>query len=279
MKAAVRKILCTVILVLAMMFTLSLTTMAAGTVARIGAKGYASLDAALQAVKDHQTIKVMKNLTLPASNSVIASSNADKFTLDLNGKTLKSKSSDPIVLKGNITLKNGTIKAGVEVSGKTAHVTLSNCNITGSKYELYVTKGNLTIRSGNYRTVVVRSNGKLTIRGGSVCNASDLFAGGEAIFIQNGTVTITGGKIEGGLDPGRSAICCVDGTVLIRGGTVLSKKDSAIYMNSGTLKITGGKVQCTVADVAAIDLVKSNVETSVKRSCIKAASGMRFAYW
>ncbi len=94
-----------------MVLPISIPVSAASPVAKIGSKNFRSLESALKSVKKGQTIKLLKNVTL--KNELTFTKNV-KYTLNLNNKTIKSKYSDYItIVKGNIIIKNGTLKASV----------------------------------------------------------------------------------------------------------------------------------------------------------------------
>ena len=84
---------------------------AANAVAKIGDTEYATLVAALENVKDNETIVLVDNVIMPNSddNDKFAISGTTVFTLDLNGKKVSFEdSADSIALKdtASMTLKD-----------------------------------------------------------------------------------------------------------------------------------------------------------------------------
>ena len=188
------------------------------SVAQIGSTGYATLQAAVDAVTSGQTIKLMADITLSTAVT-IASSNAYNFTLDLNGKKLtfnfnyyiKHDGSGTLTITDNSDEKNGKISA---LSG----------------------------------TIVVQS-GNLIIAGGTVECTS---ASNATIYLSGtGSVSVSGGLVTGN----RIAITNQSaGTVVISGGTVKSTGSGmAIYNDStGSVTISGGTVESTDSSGAAV---------------------------
>lgn len=73
-------------------------------VAKIGAEGYETLQAAVDAAKDGDTIALVNDITLD-SQIVIQKS----ISLDLNGKTIKRDGGYILDIYGNVRISNGTI--------------------------------------------------------------------------------------------------------------------------------------------------------------------------
>ncbi len=115
----------------------------------VGTTGYATLKAALAAASDGDTVKLNKNYTLTTSDDYAWGSFAN-VTLDLNGYSIYSESSLPVVhvaatstAETNITVKNGSVYLssaaliGYDEStsagkGKVINVTLENLNVLNS---------------------------------------------------------------------------------------------------------------------------------------------------
>lgn len=175
----------TLLLLAAMLLTMLLGTTASAkssTAATIGSEKYTSLEAALKKVKNGQTIVLKKNVTYTKPLTI---SRNVTFTLNLNKKTITfkntGKSSNSIGLKiskGNVTIKNGTLKE-------------SNADST----LLYVNKNaSVTIASGTY-TGPVTNLGKLTITKGTfkTTAAMEKSKAGNFLITNRGTLTVNGG--------------------------------------------------------------------------------------
>ena len=126
---------------------------AAKPVAAIGAIGYETLEAALAAAKDGETVKLLADVT---ESVTIA---ADRtLTLDLNGKTLSAgKASEALTVTGHLTIddtsaaKSGRVvgdgRYAVYMNNRTAHVgeaavggslTLNAGSLEGATYGVYI---------------------------------------------------------------------------------------------------------------------------------------------
>ena len=181
----------------------------ADDVAKIGDKGYPTLQDAINDAKTGETVTLLKDITLgdyqqgtqanPVTSAAITIEKG--ITLDGNGKTLTSKAGRAINIDvdGSVVIKNLTVKqyAGrnnydqkrcINVLGNTTEVTLSNCNLelvehtySGSKLTSYV--------AGVYVTSGIAP--KITIDG---CNLSVIYGvvnygNGSEFTIQNSTIT------------------------------------------------------------------------------------------
>ncbi len=126
---------------------------AAKPVAAIGTTGYETLEAALAAAKDGETVKLLADVT---ESVTIA---ADRtLTLDLNGKTLSAgKASEALTVTGHLTIddtsaaKSGRVvgdgRYAVYMNNRTAHVgeaavggslTLNAGSLEGATYGVYI---------------------------------------------------------------------------------------------------------------------------------------------
>ncbi|MCC8067417.1 MAG: carbohydrate-binding domain-containing protein [Clostridiales bacterium] len=196
---------------------------ASKTVAKIGSKSYTSLQKALDAVQNGQTIKLQKNVKI--AKDEYAYTSAKKFTLDLNGYKIKGNVDQyttyyvngnayrsgflNISIGANVTIKNGTVTAGVL------------CN-SGAK---------LTIASGVYKESIENRGTTIIKKGtfiGSVRNGlfeSDLLTGTTV----KAKMTIKGGTFQ-------SYVSNYDPSVMtIAGGTFQYS-----VSNSGTMVINKG---------------------------------------
>lgn len=273
-----KRSLIALLLILIMTFALSLTVSAASskTVAKIGSKNYSSLQQALDSVKKGQTIKLMKNVTLSNVSDVLYFKRNVKFTLNLNKKTIKHKSSSYyyfFVRKGNITIKNGTINAPAVQVDNNANVTFQNVKLTDSdntpELELFSNakatlkkckiptlrleaydKSKLTITDGTYGDVWNMGNGTVTIQNGTFQQIHN--NGNGKTLIKNGKIKISdatdtfyrigvnkGSMIINNMNyiGGTAGISVDNGAVLnIKGGTYTTKTT-----RGGTLLYNRGK--------------------------------------
>ena len=170
-------------------------TVAATDVAKIGDTGYATLEAAVNAVKSGETITLLANchgngITVPSGSNFTIDFNT--FTYDVNGDLAGStgtKSQAFQLLKDStLTFKNGTITSTTAkmLIQNYSNLTLDNMKIDGSKilesYTLSNNNGNVTIKdttitapTGGFAFDVYGGWGtygdvKVTVEGNSVIN-------------------------------------------------------------------------------------------------------------
>lgn len=224
---------------------------AAKPVAAIGAIGYETLEAALAAAKDGETVTLLADITHEGSQLVIA---ADKrLTLDLNGKTLEvskytAKAAQVSVL-GNLTVTDGSAaQTGVICSDYTGTAGLVVC----------VEKdGALTMQGGRITTegmakagnaVKIATGGTVEMTGGTIAcdakrnNVAVNLAGSPSRF------TMTGGSVVADKDNDESTTAILakssESTLAIRdaakvsGPTAVSAKPAATTISGGTFKGT-----------------------------------------
>lgn len=162
-------------------------------VAAIGAIGYETLEAALAAAKDGETVKLLADVT---ESVTIA---ADRtLTLDLNGKTLSAgKASEALTVTGHLTIddtsaaKSGRVvgdgRYAVYMNNRTAHVGES------------VVGGSLTLNAGSLEGatygVYIRANqAAFTMNGGKVSATQE-----ESIRVNNDyhakTISLLSGEV------------------------------------------------------------------------------------
>ena len=211
---------------------------ASGTVATIGSTKYTSLESAIKKVKTGQTIVLKKNVNY--TQPLVINRSGKTFTINLNKKTITFKNANSFlsVKKGNVTLKNGTIKQ--------------------AKTQAYVLKteknGKLTVESGTY-SGLVSNLGTMTINKASFANIDKTVNLSCATIDNKGTMTINKGAV---VDGKKMQAVSNSGTLTINGGVFRTsipfgeglkdpsipeqQTDTLLYnYNKGKLTINGGK--------------------------------------
>ena len=132
---------------------------------------YTSLDAALDAAKDGDTVKLLGDAVITKWRSLTAA-----ITLDLNGKTVTTQSRAELYIHAQVIVRdNSTGK-----TGKMAGTTLLNVQ----------SNGDLIIQSGTFNGKITINVGKLTIKGGTFNEEVDLRGGdSDSVFFSGGTFT------------------------------------------------------------------------------------------
>lgn len=152
---------------------------AAKPVAAIGAIGYETLEAALAAAKDGETVKLLADVTV-AEQLVVEK----PLTLDLGGKTVTSTYASggyAFLTRAAVTVKNGTFAAGqARALSAYANLTLEDATITSE------------LAGGNCCVAFSAANCVYT-----VVNTKIVGAYAIANFAHNATIAITGSTLEG----------------------------------------------------------------------------------
>ena len=173
-------------------------------VAAIDGYRYGTLEEAIAAAENGQTITLLKNRPLTAKLVI----EADKqIILDLNGKTLTTCAVDgnyDIVVKGDLTLKNGNIMVsgwyGIGVTGKLT-VESGSISAAGDNDYLIGNWGEVVIHDGEFTgqyNCVNNFSGTVTINGGTfITEETDATGYYEpADVLGNSGVTISGGSFS-----------------------------------------------------------------------------------
>ncbi len=170
-------------------------------VAEIGSQGYESLQEAINAAQDGQTVTLLADAT---EDVVINKS----ITLDLGGKTLTNTNAGKATISvtgGTVTVKNGNVVGGtdyynIEVTkGSGADLTLTDVTATAGNNgsSMIDNYGTLTITSGTYTggldTVKNESSAKLNITGGTFTLTKGTSKGFTGVVFNYGELTISGG--------------------------------------------------------------------------------------
>lgn len=175
----------------------------ASGVAYVAGKGFDTLQAAIDAARDGETVTLLADVT---ENATVAA--GKNIALDLGGKTLTNTNANP--KQATLTIAQGataTVKNG-SVIGGTSYYTIQN-NGTATLEDVTATAGNtgssmidnygaLTIASGTYTggldTVKNEPNAKLTITGGTFTLTKGTSSGFTGVVFNYGDLTISDGE-------------------------------------------------------------------------------------
>lgn len=207
----------------------------ASGVAYVAGKGFDTLQAAIDAAQDGQTVTLLTNATEDAT--VAAGKN---ITLDLGGKTLTNTNAGKATLtiaKGaTATVKNGSIVGG------TGYYTIDSYGTA--------TLEDVTATAGNTDSSMIRNDGTMTIESGSYSGGLDVVKSEEG-----STLTINGGKFELSYAVSNSftGVIYTYGTTAINGGEFVCSATGPNWASpcvvitgevtgyKSSTKITGGK--------------------------------------
>ena len=204
-------------------------------------KAYASLQAAIDAAQDGETVTLLADATEDVAIS-------KSITLDLGGKTLTNTNAGKATISvrgGTVTAKNGNVVGGtgyynIEVTkGSNANLTLADVTATAGNTgsSMIDNWGTMTITSGSYTgglNVVKSEEGStLTINGGTFTRKTAPRWEITGTVLVYGTTTITGGTFNE-KSTSRNARVVVTGKV--------DGYDSVTYIKGGTFNGNGNNV-------------------------------------
>lgn len=206
-----------------------------GSVAQVGFKAFNTLQAAIDAAQDGETVTLLADAT---EDATIAAGKS--ITLDLGGKTLTNTNAG----KATLTIAKGAtaiVKNGSIVGG-TGYYTIDNYGTA--------TLEDVTATAGNTDSSMIRNDGTLTIESGSYSGGLDVVKSEEG-----STLTINGGKFELSYAVSNSftGVIYTYGTTAINGGEFVCSATGPNWANpcvvitgevtgyKSSTKITGGK--------------------------------------
>lgn len=207
----------------------------ASGVAYVAGKGFDTLQAAIDAAQDGQTVTLLTDATEDVT--IAAGKN---ITLDLGGKTLTNTNAGKATLtiaKGaTATVKNGSIVGGTD------YYTIDSYGTA--------TLEDVTATAGNTDSSMIRNDGTMTIESGSYSGGLDVVKSEEG-----STLTINGGKFELSYAVSNSftGVIYTYGTTAINGGEFVCSATGPNWASpcvvitgevtgyKSSTKITGGK--------------------------------------
>ena len=242
-----------------------------GSVAQVGFKAFNTLQGAIDAAQDGDTVTLLadatEDVTVAAGKSI---------TLDLGGKTLTNTNNGKATISvqgGTVTVKNGNVVGGtsyynIEVTkGSNANLTLTDVVATAGNNgsSMIDNWGTLTIESGEYSggmdTVKSEEGSTLTINGGTfTCDFGKKWSY-TAVILVYGTTTINGGEfIQKTTNTSSYAKVVMTGKVegyeaftKVTGGKFVNEKLSGIFYGHGkatsdNFEVSGGTFNKYVSD-------------------------------
>ena len=191
-----------------------------GSVAQVGFKAFNTLQAAIDAAQDGETVTLLADATEDAT--IAAGKN---ITLDLGGKTLTSTNAGKATLtiaKGaTATVKNGNIVGG------TSYYAIDNYGTAALE--------DVTATAGNTDSSMIRNDGTLTIESGSYSGGLNVVKSEE-----DSTLTINGGKFElSYATNGYTGVVLAYGNTTITGGEFIQSLTTTGRWNHPQVIATG----------------------------------------
>lgn len=192
-------------------------------------------------------LSITQNTTIDLNGHTLTISRSGQCFEVQDGATLTIM--DSAAPQETVTDSGGTVygnKATLNEDTLTYYITKSAPNGTGTTETLEQHTVTLTgaIRCDENSDQAIKVNGgTLDIQGGALRNSS----GKRIVLVESGTLTMEGGYIVGGGSQGNpgGGIYVNNGTLNISGGVVAANRGNSgggIFVNSGTLNISGGAV-------------------------------------
>ncbi len=225
--------------------------------AKIGETTYNTLQEAIEAVEDGETIIVNRNATFNEGNRMSSGGTwyegvyyvGDKsFTIDLNNNTISQNGAvnDYMFLFKNegekantITFKNGTIDAGTA-----AYCALCTSTTSTQKITINLEGVNLIGNNSNGAVAKIRGGAELNVKTGTVITGNNNYVGIEAAGNNTVVNIYEGTKIyQKGTSSYVGSLAGASGgaTINVYGGEGVSAQGGFIAMTSGgTINISGG---------------------------------------
>ena len=245
---------------IALLLTLLLCTpaMAAGTVCKIGSKGYSSLQEAVDNIRDGQTIKVMKAIN--AEESVRFPEKEIKFTIDFNKKKYTFAGAEGnwaafFPMPGNtVTVKNLNASTETTLFSMAGTVIINSGTVSCNQLAAVMGNGVLKVKGGTYKGlsnwpfIANHKGGNVQIAKGSFKNKSDI--------INEGKVTITGGDFD--CEREYQVYNKEGSTLTISGGKFASDKTIVGLQQGSSVTINGGTFSSRQSDHMVVKLEKGS---------------------
>lgn len=216
--------LLTVMMVLTMMPTMAFAQ--TGNVCQIdGKSAYTSLEAALEAADEGDTIRLTQSFSLEANVSV-----EKDVTLDLNGQTLTTGSFTIKIAGGDLTVQDKSESADGKITG-TAYIIDMNAS-GGDK----VTLESGTLEGTGWSAVARVGSGDTFEMTGGIARQTQSNATYVVLVNDGGTANILGGRVEGsirGIYAPAASSTVVVGTVPAAGAGNQTAEEAAKVYSSG----------------------------------------------
>ena len=223
---------------------------------------YETLQAALNAAADGNTVTVLRDIDL---DTELFTGEGKAYTLDLNGHILRQTAESRVMtVDGTLTLTDSRPEAEHEGSTLPKGGVITGGYVSGTSGiggGVYVaadsffsmTGGSISGNRARARGggVFVAANGTFTMNGGSIAGNSTSGSGGGVYVAANGTFTMNGGSIADnsiyGSGNGGGVYVAADSFFSMTGGSISgntadTKIGGGVYVESGTISLSGSPV-------------------------------------
>ena len=221
-----------------------------GVVATVGGKNYKTLQAAITAAQENQTVALLRD-----TKEDITVSNNKKITLDLGTYTLTNANSDTITVEiGSELTIEGSGTVDNETNARAAIFNNGTVTLNGGTYDRTSETGESADVSGGNSWYTICNHGEMTINAGATVKNTGSFSSMiengyysykdtnprngyvDGINHKNPKLTINNGTFIGGLNSVKND----DGGILVIKGGSFSNTTQAAVLNWNEATITGG---------------------------------------
>ena len=206
-----------------------------GKAAKIGETEYETLTAAVAAVKDGETVTMLKDVT--ESVEIAADKN---IILDLNGKTLtNTDGKHTIENNGTLTIndssndKTGTVDNVIHARGALVNHAGAVATLNGGKFHRSLEAGNSPDNNGGNSWYTILNQGTMTINDGATVENGGCYS---ANIRTDSELTVNGGTFKGGIN---TIKVDENGELTINDGNFSNDKATCIF-NWNKTTINGG---------------------------------------
>ena len=256
-------------------------------VAKVDGVGYESLQAAINAAGEGDTVKLLENIELDETLVIAA---GKKITLDLNGKTIRQEKSqtahyEMILVDGNLTIKDS-------VGGGKISYTDTNQSYHDGASNTITNRGTLTLLSGtveNLSSAAVATYGypyaidtsmwgpaaevNTYIQGGKVYCASYSamrLRGDSTTKAVN--ITVSGGEIVGTIEVQNSSSVAAKGKLTITGGTLSNSGTANVLFVFGNGNVTALEVEINGGNFTGNITVRDSIGSGFDKGIISGGT-------
>ena len=206
-----------------------------GNAAKIGETEYETLTAAVAAVKDGETVTMLKNVT--ESVEIAADKN---ITIDLNGKTLTNtdgkhtiENNGTLMINDSSNDKTGTVDNVIHARGALVNHAGAVATLNGGKFYRSLEAGNSPDNNGGNSWYTILNQGTMTINDGATVENSGCYS---ANIRTDSELTVNGGTFKGGIN---TIKVDENGELTINDGNFSNDKATCIF-NWNKTTINGG---------------------------------------
>ena len=218
-------------------------------VAEIGTAKYETLEAALAAAKDGETVKMLADAELTAAQTI-----SQTLVLDLNGKAIRSAVDKFLVITkgGDLTVNDATNEGRIENTAaafwaRTLEMKGGVLTVNGGT----IAANKATSSSSQTIIVSVGSPSTINLAGGrieAIRTANHAQGVIELGTYANATLNVMGGEIVGS---GTGIRSLAGNAVNVSSGTIVGQTGNAVYSSKASvLTITGGSIESKGASIA-----------------------------